>query len=248
MNDQNSKENSVGPNGMLNIKEMSNKVKEVLEKLYNKLPNPPFLGRESIFLLILSIFFFFFLVFIISYDFSNKFNSSIEESPLILNSRLSLTPSEKYVYEISFGDGKNKTLIFYDIYNKPNCEGVVISEVAEFNKNEICVLPNGSVQGSIPENSIFLIFSQWMLAVSENFSYSVNYTYYNSYLPTKVTFRSNITYLGKEKFLGREAFKLRENSNFINGTLYVDQEKRILLGLTSEFISVRLLKAPFEIS
>jgi hypothetical protein len=125
--------------------------------------------------------------------------------------------------------------------------------VESYSQNSACVKESGnSADDSFRTdlslgNQSFLLFSPWMLAVSDNFSWQVNATVSAgaAQLSLPILFASK----GEKEIAGRRAFEISISSELgDSSTAYIDAEKRVLLLADFGNASARLVSAPFPLN
>ncbi|MCX8174712.1 MAG: hypothetical protein N3E51_00700 [Candidatus Micrarchaeota archaeon] len=240
------------PQGQAAKKPLLSSASDFLKKAYESMPLVPFLDRQTSALLYLCIalyLFFIAAVFFLAPQF--QITTDVHEQPLQKNSQLRIKPGESYTYLLS--DGREKKLTTYLARSSPSCNGVLLYEAES--GDQLCLLENGFEQGSPRQsnsgygNHSPLIFSPWMLAVSENFSWKVESEARVGDIKTifPLTFRSE----GKKEVAGRQAFSVGlylTDASAEPMRLYIDEEKRVLLLLGSGNFTARLVSAPFALN
>ena len=116
-----------------------------------------------------------------------------------------------------------------------------------------CVLPSGNLadEGFGSVNSGFgnlsvILFSPWMLAVSDNFSWQVNTTVSGAgvQIDMPLYMRSE----GMKTVAGREAYEIAvQSEGQPPATFYVDASKRVALLVQDGNSSAQLVSAPFAL-
>ncbi|RLG19980.1 hypothetical protein DRN67_01220 [Candidatus Micrarchaeota archaeon] len=178
-----------------------------------------------------------------------------EEDPLTPNVQLQLLPGEVYRYEYNLsGELSNVTYSVMGLSN--DCMNVHAdasnSELQA--ETDLCVYVS---TGQVKNSSLSLDISQpWMLALEEGFVWnSETRIIYPDPVELEDITRLTIQFLGVETYRGREAFKVRASTErIITGSapatiehiLWVDKQKRVLLGSEAAVFKIRLLSAPFE--
>src|SRR3989344_116757 len=150
-----------------------------LQSLYNRFPVFPYLDRATSLLLVLCIAAYFFFTAFVFFGSPVQISQQINEDPIYKNTALQLVPGEKYTYQASSPDGMNA--ISYLVGKSGSCSGVTVAEDAT--GTVICLSKSGNLlqPGFESLNSSFLnqsivLFSPWMLAVSDNFSWKFDNT------------------------------------------------------------------------
>ncbi|MEM4633630.1 MAG: hypothetical protein QW275_00570 [Candidatus Anstonellaceae archaeon] len=223
--------------------------------LYEKLPLLPLLDRQTsalAYIAIAAYIAFIVAIFFLSPSASQSLSFEVEEEPIYKNSPLKLAEGEEYAYQIEYSSNPVvQATLFYKITKSPSCSGVVIEERTEDAfLQSVCVDKDGTSSNfsniSIGEGGM-LVFSPWMLAASENFSWKAK-------SKVKGAVEAQVEYhyssKGSFKILGRDAYIIEQSSDIGgNITAYIDKEKRILLYLSSPQGAVaKLISAPFPIS
>ena len=184
-----------------------------------------------------------------------EITSDFLEAPIHKNSQLALLPGEKYTYDLPV-QGTVMQLV-YDIGRGAGCSGVVVSESYGKDVMSLCLGNDGMLSDSDGQrqenfgygNRSIMLFSPWMLAASENFSWNTESIV--SAAGAKITSSVFFTSAGKGMTGGREtyAIELRTDSQTSAPmmTMYVDAEKRVLVMAESGNASIRLVGAPFQL-
>jgi hypothetical protein len=226
-------------------------------KIYERLPLLPFLDRSTSTIAYACIFgYLFFMLYIFLAMPPVQLESSIIESPLAKNSPLMLLAGETYAYELSgtVVEGANRQVL-YAVRSSSNCPGILVAErTSNFASSECLSKTTGNAfndplqLNSSTGNQSFLIFSPWMLAVSENFNWQA--TSITSAAGVEMRFTTSLESLGKKEVAGREAYEITVTSPALGSksTYFIDAEKRVLLSAESGNLTVRLVKAPFALN
>lgn len=230
-----------------------------LEKIYGAVPSIPFLDKPTSVLVYAS--FIIYTLFVAAVFLSTQpldLKTEFSEAPLYKNTGALLLPGERYEYAI-FGPESNER-VSYEIRSSPLCPGVLLT--GSSSKETACVLGDGTEYG-MPTgrrtnasigNGSFLIFSPWMLAVSDDFDWQLQERVYSSSVQTTMSLR--FLSLGKKTIAGREAYEIALSSG-LNGMqmadtakqrLFIDSQKRVLLLAQLGNISARLVSAPFSLN
>lgn len=220
-----------------------------LSGFYNRIPAAPFLDRQTSAILYACILaYVLFVLCIMASPMKEEPRFTVSESPLYKNADLSLSAGENYTYVLEHGAQRQP--LQFAVRRLWGCRGVVLYEG---NDSQACLLQNGnSADDSEQRNSTIgngtgLLFLPWMLAVSDDFSWSVSGDYWNGYISMRT--RMNYTSLGKSSALGRGAYLVRVVSNAyqLPTDYYIDSEKRVLLYVRSGNTSAWLEEAPFAL-
>lgn len=233
------------------------KMLSAFNSIYQKTPVIPFLDRQAsaIFFICMAVFIFLVVyVFLTTPPLIPQF--SFSEAPLSKNAVLALLPGESYSYEVK--DGQNSEIVRYGVSQSSDCAGKVVSETSGVGSNSFCISQLGNLisNGTILQTNAglggisILLFSPWMLAVSDDFSWNVE-TRVNAggmdvSIPT--SFRSQ----GKKTIAGREAYEILVQNELagksMSSTFFVDSEKRVLLSAVFGNVTVTLINAPFSLN
>ena len=174
------------------------------------------------------------------------------ESPLYKNSPLMLQPGEQYSYQIASPQGAYA--IYYAIQSSPDCSGVEVFERAQGGQSSRCITMGGNLAQAGFENvnsglgnSSILLFSPWMLAASENFSWQVNTSVSAS--GVQITMPAYFRSSGRKAVAGRDAYEviMQSEENGRAAVFEVDSEKRVVLLFEVGNASARLVSAPFAL-
>lgn len=220
-----------------------------LDSLYNKIPILPFLDRPTSALLIACMLGYAIFVAYIFLSTPTQMTQSISEQPLAKNTQLQLLPGERYVY-LAIGPGGTQSLT-YTVSRQSSCAGVEVGE--EDVPDLLCLSQSGNSLdpgdaglNSSYGNSSILLFSPWMLAVSDTFSWGFTTTV--SAAGTQIYLPVTLVSQGRTTMGGREAYIISVNpGNPDQSTLYIDSQKRVLLQISSANASARLELAPFPL-
>jgi len=190
--------------------------------------------------------------------FSQPFDlSKIEQErtvdPLTPNTVLQLNAGETYVYLYNLsGILSNVTYMVLDLSETCTRVRVIVAGPDAPSSFDLCLNP----QTGLADSALAPDFSlPWMLSLEEDFTWraTTRIIYPDPVELIDVT-ELTLTVLGEETYFGRRAFKVRERTvRTIDGEpeasldhiLWVDYEKRILLGSESIMFSIHLLSAPF---
>ncbi|MCX8197672.1 MAG: hypothetical protein N3F07_00545 [Candidatus Micrarchaeota archaeon] len=223
---------------------------KTLRIAYGNLPLLPFLDRQTsaiAYAVLAAYLAFMAWVFFFSPPIYSSIEVEVAEEPLQKNAQLSLFPGERYEYLVSFG--QEPASISYKISRSADCDGAAVSEWMGQNLlQEACLLWDGTSAASnfsnLSAGAGMLLFSPWMLAASEGFSWSVETRMKN---PAEYSFRQSFASKGSSLLYGREAFEVEHQSEGSYAKIFVDKQKRVLLYLSAGNISARLVSAPFEL-
>jgi len=228
------------------------KARQKFESFYLWFPVVPFLGRgTSAILYATACLYLFFTAFVFLATPKIEPQMELLESALSKNTVLQLLPGETYAYEIS--SQQSNASAYYEVYSSASCSGVKVVEKLGTSQSAICILSSGNLAENGFENvnsgfgnSSMLLFSPWMLAASENFSWQlttrVSAGGVQINIPT--VFRS----LGIKKTAGRDAYEISvQSENEPSSKIYVDAEKRVTLLFEAGGVSAKLVSAPFAL-
>ncbi len=178
---------------------------------------------------------------------------SLYEFAISKNALLQLQPGESYSYRVFSPEGD--FTVYYDIRDSPSCTGVVVVERLPSETTSRCVLPSGNLAqdgyGNVNwgmGNQSILLFSPWMLAASENFTWEVTAEISAGGAVIEMPARFNS--LGKKEIAGREAFEVLVGaSGEAPAKFTVDAQKRVTLSFDSkDNFRARLMQAPFPLA
>jgi len=222
-----------------------------LRALYLRLPALPYLDRQTTAILLVS--FALYALFALWVMLSNpvgEMAAIVQEAQLVKNSRLMLLPGEYYEYEFSSPTGFQR--IGYQVSKSSQCNGTLVSGGLSSQRVSACLSPSGNLAGDYPQfnsslgNQSMPLFSPWMLAVSDNFSWQVNTSM--SIASAKVSLPTTFRSLGKKIVAGRSAFEIVVESEIGQPSrYYVDAEKRVLLYADFGNVTAKLVSAPFPL-
>lgn len=229
----------------------------IFRKIYGNLPLLPLLDRSTSAIAYACIFgYLLFMLYVFLAMPPVQLSSSIVEAPLSKNSPLMLFAGEAYAYELSGAmvGAPNKKVV-YGVRSSSACPGILVTEqTSEFASSECLSRQTGNAVGdhlqrnSSTGNQSFLLFSPWMLAVSDNFSWQAAST--TSAARVEMRFTTSLKSIGKKEVAGRQAYEISVTSPVLGSAsnYFIDAEKRVLLSAESGNLSVRLIKAPFELN
>ena len=228
-------------------------VGSALSSAYQKLPEFPYLDRATTLILIVCVLGYLgFTAYIFFSTPPAEIEARILEGSLEKNSALALLPGEDYLYELGSPGGAME--VSYAVRSSPSCAGVMVTEAAGQESQSVCILKNGMLAGSAGGaananfgNQSMLLFSPWMLAASENFSWSVNsvYSAHGAEMIITTRFESK----GKQQIAGREAYEIDvdDGAGAAPARFFIDSGKRVLLYADLGNVTVKMAKAPFEL-
>jgi len=228
-------------------------VASALSAAYRRVPEFPYLDRATTLIMIACVLGYLGLT---AYIFFSMPPIGIEakmmEGSLAKNSALALSPGEKYTYVLESPDGAQQAA--YAIGLEPSCAGVAVSETVGQESQAICILKNGMLSDHAGEevnsnfgNRSILLFSPWMLAASENFSWDVDNIY--SAQGVTMTITTHFASKGKAALAGRESYEIEvgDSSGAPPARFFIDSEKRVLLYADLGNVTVRMIGAPFAL-
>jgi len=228
-------------------------VGSALSSAYQHVPEFPYLDRATTLLLIVCVLGYLgFTAYIFFSMPPAEIEARILEGSLAKNSALTLLPGENYVYRLESPGGSME--VAYAVRSAPSCAGVVVAEQAGQESQSMCILKNGMLSGSADGapnanfgNQSILLFSPWMLAASENFSWSVDSIYSAQGVEMAITTRFEAK--GKQQLAGREAYEIEvgDSSGAAPARFFIDGEKRVLLFADLGNVTVKLSSAPFAL-
>ncbi len=166
---------------------------------------------------------------------------------------LQMKVNETYTYFVSSFEDFNAT---YTILQEEDCLYIKESFLEE--NNLVCLDKKGLYPNKFGSNVIYnspmFMFKPWMLAVKENWNWTVIYVFdfegnvdISKYLDLGTG--KNIIYfktVGEETIFGRETYKVEISAGQTKEYYWIDKEKRILI--KKEGIeNIILIKAPFKL-
>ena len=183
-----------------------------------------------------------------------QFNRTAE--PLTPNIQLQLSTGEVYAYEYNIS-GVQANITYTVLSPLGDCMVVRAEAVADNNLASSTVCLNFAT-GELRVNELATDFSQpWMLSLSDNFSWhATNRILYPPPIEFDDVTVNSVTVLGRATFRGRPAFKVRsvsvrtingEQASRLESDLWVDEQKRVLLGSESKLFMITLVSAPFPL-
>jgi hypothetical protein len=222
-----------------------------LSHAYGKVPVFPYLDRATSLILIVSVLGYLGLTAYIYFSTSPaQIEAALVEGKLEKNSLLLLSDGESYVYFVESPDGKQT--VSYTVHASVGCSGVMVAEKTDLGTGEICILKNGFLPDSGINtnygNQSILLFSPWMLAASENFSWRVDTVYKSNGL--EMSFPAYFASEGETEIAGRNAYEITvgEGAGGSSARFFVDAEKRVLLYADLGNVTVKMVSAPFELN
>jgi len=224
----------------------------MLSSAYQKVPEFPYLDRATTLILILCVVGYLgFTAYIFFSEPPMEIEMKLLEGSLSKNSQVALAAGEHYSYIAQTPEGDQK--IEYFVSSSPSCQGVVVQEQSAQSSQSLCILPSGLLSGESVNlnygNRSILLFSPWMLAASENFSWKVDTTY--SAKGLSMTIPTYFASKGKQQIAGREAYEIDISDELDSGSptrFFVDSEKRVLLLADLGNLTLRMTIAPFALN
>ena len=224
-----------------------------LTSAYHRVPEFPYLDRATTLVMVVCVLGYLGFTAYIFFSMSPvEIEAKILEGSIAKNSALALSPGEKYTYSLEGPEGMRQAS--YAVSASPSCTGVVVSESLGQQSQSICILKNG-MPSNQPEgagnsnlgNSSILLFSPWMLAASENFSWDVDNVY--SAHGVAMTITTHFASKGRQALAGREAYDIEigDSSGAPPAHFFIDSEKRVLLYADLGNVTVKLSSAPFAL-
>ena len=224
-----------------------------LSSAYQHVPVFPYLDRATTLILIICVLGYFgFTAYIFLNTSPVDIEAKILEGNLTKNSALALLPGERYLYDLQSPDGVQQ--VAYGVGSSPSCEGVVVAEAAGQSSQSICILKIGMLTGTEGRagnanfgNQSILLFSPWMLAASENFSWHVDNVY--SAHGVEMTITTLFESKGKQQLAGRDVYEIDigDSSGAAPARFFIDSDKRVLLFADLGNVTARLASAPFAL-
>ena len=245
-------------------------VPSFLNAVYRRTPALPFFDKPSSALLLFCIAaFVIFTAFVFFTSPPLEPQAHMEEAPLAKNAALSLLAGEQYAYSLSMGN--QSAAVYYSVSKSPSCAGTLLTErdgnpiraessngslfapQKEDATRELCLSQTGNLIGGEKSDFLFgngstVLFSPWMLAASENFSWKVEQVFTAGTM--EISFPTYFTSKGLKKIAGRDAFAIGITSDEPGAsatTMYIDSEKRVLLSAEISNVTIRLVQAPFAL-
>ena len=230
------------------------KVSSFLNAVYSRVPVLPFFDKPSSALLIFCIAAFAIFTAVVFFTSPPlEPQAHMREAALEKNAALSLFAGEQYTYSLSMG---NQTAeVRYSVSKSPSCAGTLLTERDGNATRGICLSQTGNLVGNGTENSDLLfgnsstvLFSPWMLAASENFSWKVEQVFTAG--TAEISFPTYFTSKGLNETACRDAFAISIESGAPSGgsnMMYIDLQKRVLLSAEISNVSIMLIRAPFAL-
>lgn len=225
-----------------------------LASAYQHVPEFPYLDRMTTLILIVCVLGYAgFTAYIFFSTPPVEIEAMILEGNLTKNSALALSQGEEYLYSLESPDGVQQ--VAYAIGSEPTCPGVMVAEQSGEKSQTICILKNGMLSGpaggainSNFGNQSILLFSPWMLAASENFSWKVDTVY--SAKGVEMTIPTRFESKGMQAMAGREAYEIDvgDESGAPPARFFIDSEKRVLLYADLGNVTVKMVGAPFALN
>jgi len=224
-----------------------------LSSAYQRVPEFPYLDRATTLILIACVIGYLgFTAYIFFSMPPIEIEARLLEGGLSKNSALLLSPGERYLYTVESPEGSQQ--VAYAVSSSPSCAGVAVAEQAGQQSQTVCILKSGMLSGSGEGaansnfgNQSILLFSPWMLAASENFSWKVDSIYSAQGMEMAISTRFESK--GKTAFAGREAYEIEvgDDSGAPPARFFIDAEKRVLLYANLGNATVRMDEAPFAL-
>jgi hypothetical protein len=223
-----------------------------LESLYRRLPKLPFIDKDTSAILIISVLLYaLFMAGVYLTTPHDQLHAILTEGKLSKNMQLALLPGEQYSYDISAA-GKTERLQ-YDVQPSSICDIMVVESASQGQGAHVCLNHQGN-QWDDPYqlnfslgNQSMLLFSPWMLAASDDFSWQVDTVFSTG--SAEISMPVNFKSLGTKKIAGRGAYEISLSSEIApSSTYYIDSEKRVLLFADFGNVSARLVSAPFPLN
>jgi len=227
-----------------------NRVASALSSAYGKVPEFPYLDRATTLILILCVAGY--LGFTAYVYFSMppiEIEARLGEGALDKNARLAILPGENYAYTLEAPEGTEQ--IAYAVRSSQGCAGVAVAEASKQGGQLVCILEDGMLMGGGEGSNLnygnrsILLFSPWMLAASENFSWRVDAIYSSGGLEASIPIY--FVSKGKRQVAGRGAYEIDIGDTPTNAStrFFIDSEKRVLLYADMGNVTARLTSAPF---
>ncbi len=228
-------------------------IKSRLEAIYQKFPKLPYLDKPTSSILLMTILLYFiFTAYVFLSTPPVELTNTLLEDPINKNTALMLLADEKYSY--LFTSPGSSQQVDYHVSKQPYCNGLVVLETSLQQPRELCLSNSGNLQdegfpmlNSTFGNKSILLFSPWMLAVSDDFSWGYKTTV--SAGEVEMSLPVTLGCSGKKELAGRQAYEIKISAqDGAFSTFYIDNEKRILLFADIGNISAKLIEAPFEVN
>ncbi|MFA6213916.1 MAG: hypothetical protein WC717_01430 [Candidatus Micrarchaeia archaeon] len=225
-----------------------------LSSAYNRMPELPYLDRATSLILIICVLGYLgFTAYVFLAMPPVEIAERMVEGSLEKNSQLMLLPGERYLYALESPGSAQQ--IAYVVGRAGSCAGVLVTEQSSQESQSLCILKSGMLadEGGKGVNANFgnrsiLLFSPWMLAASENFSWGIDtiYSAQGVEMPISTYFRSR----GSTVLAGREAYEIEvgDDAGAPPARFYIDAEKRVLLYADLGNVTVKMASAPFALN
>ena len=176
---------------------------------------------------------------------------------LVSNTPLQLAAGEAYKYEYNIS-GQLANITYEVVGPAGSCMQVraTATGAEDSASTALCI---GLLTGDLGQNPLAGDFFQpWMLSAAEGFSWSsTTRIVYPEPIELDDSSTHTVFVITTEAFRGRQAFRVRstsvrtingERSGSLESILWVDKQKRVLLGAESELFTISLISAPFPLS
>ena len=227
-------------------------IKSALGAAYGRVPVFPYLDRATTLLLIACMLCYAGFTLYVFMSSPPGIEARLVEGSLVKNSALALSDGDRFLYSLDSPDGSEE--VAYAVGKSPQCAGVVVAEQTAQSSQSICVLQNGMLSDAEPDsgsnfgNRSILLFSPWMLAASDNFSWNVSTVYSSGGIEMAIS--TAFASRGKKQMAGREAYEIDVGSEggSVPARFYIDSAKRVLLYADMGNVTARLVSAPFALN
>jgi hypothetical protein len=193
-----------------------------------------------------------------SFDYANVHTERFGIAPAP-NTALQLKPGERYAYSYNIS-GIMLASSYQVVGMSGSCMLVrgVISSANGSASASACIYPSNGT--ALSENNTLDFFQDWMLSLSENWSWSAGMRIvYPKPIDLQDVTITKYVVLAREKKFGHDAFKISASTTrTVQNTttessghlLWVDSEKRVLLAIESKdgALSGRITAAPFDLA
>ncbi len=172
-------------------------------------------------------------------DFLDSAKTTFSEAPLEKNTGLQIRGGETYVY--SYEAGNQTVNMTFKVGSTNYCTVVTY---AEGNDVWACINPEGNdrtMANYSLSSPLIIFFRPWMLAVDENWKWSVSMNMAFDDFDREIM---DIEYrtVRTEEYRGRKAYVVKvESSDGLTTFIWIDAEKRILLKEIGEMYTVELI-------
>jgi hypothetical protein len=229
------------------------------DKLYQKLPVLPLLDRQTSAIAYVCILFYFgFVAYMFFASPPPEIYTQLVEAPLVKNTGIMLLAGERYTYQVSLqGPQAQSQQVGYEIRKDASCSGLLVIENTPSTLSSVCLSSSGNAvseelgyANSTFGNRSIMLFSPWMLAASENFSWRIETVVTSIGMEARfpVSYKSS----GIREIAGRKAFEILVTPEYPQSgqpaKYYVDSEKRVLLFADFGNLTARLTSAPFALN